>query len=407
MASNEDINVFKQYNLSCSLSWYSELITPYRFEYTLSQYTPSIFATIVITLPNKEFQKFKKIDLLEIVDREVEIEFIPELYRLSNEQTYFPGPYKLIVINYKVIDIPNHLQIQPGNNDQMDISKSIILECVDKVFYKMTIDKKYKSYSKNLASDVAKKIINDNGGISKMVTNTNYRYTWLQPQLTDYKMMRSLLPYSQTPDEKTLFTFFVLNNECYFTNIGSGKTEKLTLAIDNVSAYENIHNSADLKLLIEKFGMSNIKIAHHGFSNFKTFEPKNISLLSGIANKAEWKQHQSKGTMYLTNVIEDEKLIQNFINNLRHRVHTFSRMLTINMHAIPDLLPIDTIEISHVVGGENKPLGGLYYIASITYTYPGRSGVSAMYHTTPTMKMLLISELDAFSNKGKEGDTIQ
>ncbi|MDD3049451.1 MAG: hypothetical protein PHQ89_05785, partial [Bacilli bacterium] len=94
-------------------------------------------------------------------------------------------------------------------------------------------------------------------------------------------------------------------------------------------------------------------------------------------------------------------------NNLRHRIHTFSRILSISSSAIPDLLPIDTIKLSHVVRGEDKALGGLYYIGSITYNYPGISGTSAAYHITPKMKILLLSELDAFSNKGKEGDTIQ
>lgn len=405
--SYNDINVFKQYYISCTMDWYDVPVTLFRFEYTLSQYTPSIYAKVTFTLPNKEFQKFKKIDTLELIDRKLEVEFMPELYRLSGEKSYFPGPYKLIAINYQVIDIPNHLQIEPNDNKEMDISKAIVLECVDKVFYSMTIEKKYKSYPSMLTSDVAKKIIVENGGTPKLVTTTDYKYTWLQPQLTDYKMIRSILPYSQTPDEKTLYTFFSLNNECYYTYVGSGKTEKLTISIDNISGYENINNSDDLKLLIEKFGMKDIKIAHHGFSNFNTYEPINISLLAGESNKAEWKQHQSQGTMYLTNVIEDKKLLTIFISNLRHRIHTFSRSLTLNMHAIPDLLPIDTIEISHVVGGEDKPLGGLYYIASIKYIYPGKSGVSAMYHVTPTMELFLISELDSYSNKGKEGDTIQ
>ena len=402
-----DLNTFKQYEIIGNLSWYEPSLSIYHFKYTLSQYTPSAYAQILFTIPNKELEKFKKIELLSILDREVKLEFVPELYRLSGNKAYFSGPYKFIVLNYEVLDIPKHVQIVPGTDRDVNMGKLIILNCVDKVFYSMTIDKKYKSYRNMLSSDVAKKIIQENGGKVKQVDDTNYRYTWLQPQLTDYKMMRSLLPYSQTPDNKTLYTFFTLNEECYFTYVGAGKVEKMSLAIDDMLTFKQTNTAKDLKLLIEKFGLKDMKIAHHGFSNFNTYQPIDIELLAGESNKAEWKQHQSQGAMYLTNVIEDETLIKNYINNLRHRIHTFSRILSISSSAIPDLLPIDTIKLSHVVRGEDKALGGLYYIGAITYNYPGTSGTSAAYHITPKMKILLLSELDAFSNKVKEGDTIR
>ncbi len=394
---------FKDYSLYTKLSWYTnEHIQLLNFSYTLSQYLPSIYATIDIVLTPKEFLKFKKIDSLEISDRELEVWFIPEL-RIDYEKTsYFSGPYKLIALTYEINDIAKYFKAL--SSKEVETNKHITLHCVDKIFYKMTLTKKYKSFKNMLASDVVSKIILENGGVIKKIDDTDYKFTWLQAQMTDYKMIRSLLPYSKTADNKTCFTFFMLNNEAYFSYIGSGKKEPHVLTLDRQMQNGSISSNKDYKLLIEKFGLkNNLKISNYGFSNFKTYTPDPISTLAYEGSNNDFKQHSSDGAMYLMNTIEDEHLMKNYTTNLRHRIHTFSRTLTVNTIAIPDITPLDYLKIDHTIKDKTGPFENLFYVASVTYSYPGTSG---NLNVLPSMKMYLLSETDSFSNITPEGAPI-
>lgn len=391
---------FKDYSLYTKLSWYSnENINLINFSYTLSQYLPSIYATVEIVLTPKEFLKFKKIDSLEISDRELEVWFLPELKIEYEKKSYFSGPYKLIALTYEINDIPKYFKSKSSN--EVEINKHIIIHCVDKVFYKMTLFKKYKSYRNMLASDVVSKIVSDNGGTIKKIDDTDYKFTWLQAQMTDYKMIRSLLPYSKTADNKTCFTFFMLNEEAYFSYIGSGKKEPHVLKIDRQMQNSSINSNKDYKILIEKLGsQESLKISNHGFSNFKTYSSDPINTLAYEGKSSDFNQHKNEGSTFLMNSIEDEQLMKNYTTNLRHRINTFSRTLNINSLAIPDIIPLDYIKVDQTIKDKMGPFENIYYVGSITYKYPGNSG---NLNILPSMNLYLLSETDSFSNKSPEG----
>jgi hypothetical protein len=396
---------FKDYVIYTNLSWYSSN-TPLKvlnFRYTLSQYTPSIYASIDIILTPNEFFKFKKIDSIEILNRDLEVWFVPELKNDYDKTSYFSGPFKLIVASYKIKDIPKYFKGDPISK-QVETSKLVTLQCVDKVFYSMTLTKKFRSFRNTLASDVVQSIISENGGNPKAIESTDYKFTWLQAQMTDYTMVRSLIPYSKTSDNKTCFTFFMHNNDGYFSYIGSGNKKPHLIKIDKQMQEPSVVSNEDLKLLIEKFGIKNsLKVSHHGFSNFKTYSPDSISLLSYTGQNSDWKQHDSTGSNFLMNTIENDHLIKNYISNLRHRVNTFSRIITVNLLAIPDITPLDTIELDHTFNGQTRPFENIYYVGAVSYYYPGNTG---SLNILPSMVLYLLSETDSMSVMSPEGAPI-
>ncbi len=392
---------FKPYEIKATLSWYNKNpVHVYNFSYSLTQYTPSIYSDVVVIFNNEDFNEFKKIDRLDIADRKIEVIFIPELYSNYTKTKYYPGPYKFVVLQYSVSEEPNHYR---SDFTKYETSKKVILRCVDPVFYNMSLNKKYKSYKNMKASDVVNKIVTENGGKIKLLVNTDYKYTWLQPQMTDYTMIRSLLPYSRADNKDILYTFFMLNEECYYAPISHGKKEPTSIALERHNEKHNFDISFDLKLLIEKFGAKDsLELYHHGYSNYENKKPEKMNVQSHGGNTKGVKQHPKQSIMMLENVFEDKTLQEIFISNLRHRIHTFSRILKLSIPAIPDLKPIDIIELVHDVGGILLPFDNLYYIISVSYSYPMNNASFQI----PMMHLYLSTDLDIRSTMNPEGRTV-
>jgi hypothetical protein len=390
---------FKPYILKAKLSWFSNnpvLVKVYR--YVLTQYTPSVYADIYIVLNENDFNDFKMIDSYRTIDqRLITIWFEPELYCINSNKSYNSGPFTYCVMSYQYSsDYQNETDTIKYNGGK---TRLIHLMCVDPVFYRMSLYEKKRSFGKVPASDVVKTIVADNGGTSHSIVATNYPFRWIQPRKTDYEMIRSILPYSRSINGDLLYTFFMNNKEAYFAPISAGKDSPVKIIFGKNPFTPNVYDTEDLKLWIEKYGGKDIQIAGPGFSNYSSKKPYQIKTESQTEKLSGLKQHFGAADTCIDISIEDETLQQIFLSNFRHRIMTFSRLIHINTMAIPELTPIDSIEIINETDGNRKDLDGLYYIVSVAYTYC----MTNESPTYPMMSLFLCSELDMNSVDAPEG----
>ena len=108
--------------------------------------------------------------------------------------------------------------------------------------------------------------------------NSDYAYTWLQTAMTDYNMIRSLLPYSRSSSGNLMYNFFMFNEECYFSPISEGKLQPVALYIDNQKNAPALVKDDSFKYLIEQYGSSdNLYCAGRGFENFNQTKPTKMT----------------------------------------------------------------------------------------------------------------------------------
>ena len=77
--------------------------------------------------------------------------------------------------------------------------------------------------------------------------------------------------------------------------------------------------------------------------------------------------------------------------------------MSINTMPIPDITPIDCVEVIKYYKGMVRDLDGIYYVLAVSYTY----GMTNENPMQPTMSLILSSELDAKSTNKPEGKAIQ
>jgi len=395
---------FKDYKIRCKLSWYdnsNKSIPVKLFTYQLTQYTPSVYAEIAIIIQSEKVTDFKVIENLEIKDRKIELWFEDELYYTPLKKSCFPGPFKFCVVSYTMTNINlTHAEL---NDENYTDAKMIILQCIDSVFYKMTLNEKFASFGKVNTSSVVEKLVSNNGGKIKKLVNSDYAYTWLQTAMTDYNMIRSILPYSRSSSGNLMYNFFMFNEECYFTPINEGKIQPVALYIDNQKNAPAIVKDDSFKYLIEQYGSSdNLYCAGRGFDDFKQTKPTKMNKQSYDKNNKGNKQHKGIGTKYINTALEDKTLQEIYISNIRHRIYTFSRMLSLTVSAYPDITPIDCIEIYNETDGKTKIYDGIFYVASVKYIY----GESHSRPFAPMMHLVLCSETDIAGMENPEGSAI-
>jgi hypothetical protein len=398
------IQRFKKYSIKCKTNWFKQdkgTATPVKiFKYMLSQYTPSIYALVTIIIDSADYNEFLTIENKQIQDRLIEVYFEDELYMLNMKKSYFSGPYKFCVVDYNVQAMP--LTQVDAEDKKLTDAKMITMHCIDQIFYKMTLNETFGAYGKILISDVVKKIILKNGGLVKKSITTDYAYPWLQCQLNDYQFIRSMLPYAKSSNGDLCYTFFMLNNYGYFAPISNGISYPVVVSVDNIRNVATSVDNQSVKTLIEKFGnIDNLYCAGHGYDSFKSQKPDKMRKQSFSSDDKGMKQHKAIGTKYLYTDVEDETLQKNYVSNYRHRIYTFSKVLSLTMPAIPDILPIHYIKIVNDRKGTKQPYNGLYYVLSVHYTY---------YETPtrpeePTMQLLLSSEMENKGTDNAEGST--
>jgi len=397
------VQYFDYFITRARLSWFNHNpVVVKSFSYNLSQYTPSVYAEILLMINADYFEDFKNIEKLPIKDRIVEVWFEDELYSLKHNNKFFSGPFRFCVINYEV----TKFQITEMDIEYSDINsgKLISLKCVDPVFYVMQLDEKYESYGKTTISEIVNKLVSRNGGKVNRIEPTSYSYNWLQAQLTDYEMIRSLLPYAKSTSGDLLYTFFMFNEEAYFAPITQSLKTPYTVKLDMIKNSKEIVYSTDFKSLIEKYG-SKEHLLHfnRGYNDFKSFTPDSMTRQSYLNSKSSIrKQHKGFASQYITGSIDEEELQKIYISNLRHRVYTFGKLVDTFAEIIPELTPLNCLEIISQEDGKTKDLDGLYYIASVTYNY----GMTNVHPYQPYMHMVLCSELDSEGMESPEGGPI-
>ena len=401
--STNAVSTYREFKTKIKLSWMPDKsYSVKQFTYHLSQYTPSVYAEIILVLDSNKFADFKDIDQLKIQDRLVDVWFEPELYHARLKQKYFPGPFQFVVVQYEFTQSPvGEMDLEYSNiND----AKAILLRCVDPTYYKMTLDQKMTSYGQTTISSVVKTIVTRNGAKIKNVVDTDFAHRWLHTQYTDYEMIRSLLPYSRSTSGEDMYTFFMLNNEAYFAPISTNKKYPIRIKLDTTKNLDASYQTSDMKPLIERYGSKDsLYSMHHGFSNFENVNPKSMQTQSYISDKNPGKQHVGVATRYINTGFEEKTLQEIYISNLRHRMHTFSRLITFRSEAIPEITPMHCIEILSESNGKVKELDGIFYVAAIKYVF----GMTHRHPGSPYMDLCLCSELDSKGAADPEGKPIE
>lgn len=394
---------FKEYNLKCKLNWYdnnNKSLPVKLFTYQLTQYTPSVYAEISVMIPHDKLNDFKTIENLEIKNRKVEVWFEEELYHNVLNKNFFPGPFKFCVVSYDIINLG---LTQAETEDNYSYTKIITLKCVDSVFYNMTLNENFASFGKTTISSIVNKLIINNGGKIKKITNTDYAFIWLQTALTDYKMIRSLLPYSRSSNGDVLYNFFMFNEEAYFAPISEGKKQPFQLLVDNIKSDSFNIGNEDYKMLVEQYGNSdNFYCSSKGFDDFEQTKPTKMKKQSYDSSNKGNKQHTGVATKYISTALDDKILHEIYLTNVRHRLYTFSKMLQLTTNAYPDITPLDCVEIVNEIDGEKRNYDGIYYVASIKYIY----GESNSKPNSPVMELILCSDTDTIGKDKTEGAAI-
>lgn len=385
------------------LSWFDyNPVLVKSFSYNLAQYTSSVYASIAVLIEDDKVNDFKNIETLSIKDRRIEVWFEDELRSDKFNQKFFSGPFKFCVVNYEIKD---------SGFSEVDFEyagftsgKIILLHCLDPVFYSMTLNEKVRSFGQATASNVVEKIVSENGGTSKIVVPTDVNYNWLQTQMTDYDMIRSLLPYSRSLDGKVMYNFFMFNEEAYFAPITAGAIAPFRLTLDMIINSQQIVYNTNFKFLIEKYGgKDTLNVFNRGFRDFKKYNPKSFVRQSYIEKAGSRKQHRGVSTKYINVSIDDPVLQEIYATNLRHRVYTFSKIVQVNTDLIPDITPLSCIEvISQDEDGKLKELDGLYYVASVTYNF----GMTNNYPTQPFVNLILCTDNEIEGIESVEGGPI-
>ena len=211
---------YSYFKTKTKLSWMSS--NPhniYSFNYTLTQYTPSVFAKILIAIKKDDYEDFCSVKKLPIEKRYLEIWVENELYNEQAQKSLFSGPWKFVMLDFRCVQI----YASEIATDLDDFAETVIVEasCVDRVFYKMTLEHKSRSFGKIKISDLVTQLVTENGGTVKTLVETDYSYRWLQSKMTDYEMIRSLIPFSRSSDNDLVYHFFMYNEKAYFAPIGS------------------------------------------------------------------------------------------------------------------------------------------------------------------------------------------
>ena len=259
MAQTSDL-LLKKFQTFIEFSWYKtnegDETKVAEFKYSLTQYSPSVYATIACYIHESYLEKFSDIEKLPIEQRKVEINCLPELFRCGDNKKMFSGPWKFIVMNYRITPRQVHLNTAYGQNPESDAIKGgnhylVELQCLDKVFYKMSINEKYKSYPGKISDNISK-IISENGG-KPQITSTVGEYDWNQTRETDYTFIRRMLPYAKDGSGNVGFAFYCYNEEGFFKPIDESKKNPTKIFVGNNPTIVDNKRSQTIKSLIESF----------------------------------------------------------------------------------------------------------------------------------------------------------
>lgn len=394
---------FRNYTLKAKITGYVNNPIQVKFyTYTLSQYSPSVYAEIYFYINEEDFLDFKKIDQLKIENRIIELWYEPELYHERLNINYNSGPFKFCIIQYEHTNTAPNIEDTQYRN--MDITRLVKLKCIDPVLYKMTLDEKMASFGETSISEIVRTIVTTNGGKIKTNIGTSYKYRWLQLSMTDYNMIRSMLPYAKSTAGDLSYTFFMFNKEAIFAPINHGKVSPVQIVLDESIGVVSRYSSTDLKAVIENLGSEeSLMMYDSGYEDDELVKPDKIKTEAYRSDLPANKQHIGVAKKFVRSSITDKNLRKIYMSNIRHRVHSFSKIIKISVPVIPELTPVDCVELIKQKDGQIQDLDGIYYILEINYTY----GAAAVSSGQIAMHLTLCSELDMLGYEKAEGKPVE
>ena len=390
---------FNDFKIKAKFGWYGKTVTVHYFAYQLTQYLPTVYANIYVYIDKLDFNDFKSIDNLPISSRTVELWFEPSL--VLNGKEYFSGSYKFVCANMEyrgsgLADAVTDENTNPG------VGYFIMLHCIDRIYYNMTLNKNFNAFPNQAISDVIRKIVSNNGGSIGQIIETDYKYSWIQAQMTDAEMIRSLLPYARSTNNELLYDITFFNEKCYFVPVSHGYNTSEKIIIDFDKANTVNYNISDNKPSIERYASANnLYCVNHGYNNFEYIKADKMSKQAYISNKNTPKQHGGIATQYINTAFEDKTLQTIFASNIRQRMNMFNVMLEMSISAIPDIMCYNVIEMINQIQGTRQVLDNLYYIIAIKYEY-----YNLNKSKTPVMHLCLSSEFDYSGTESAEGQGI-
>lgn len=408
MAQTSDL-LLKKFQTFIEFSWYKtnegDETKVAEFKYSLTQYSPSVYATIACYIHESYLEKFSDIEKLPIEQRKVEINCLPELFRYGDNKKMFSGPWKFIVMNYRITPRQVHLNTAYGQNPESDAIKGgnhylVELQCLDKIFYKMSINEKYKSYPGKISDNISK-IISENGG-KPQITSTVGEYDWNQTRETDYTFIRRMLPYAKDGSGNVGFAFYCYNEEGFFKPIDESKKNPTKIFVGNNPTIVDNKRSQTIKSLIEKFGsLDNLKIVGPGFRDFDEKNPKKMITQAYQIDKVPGQMHDTKSKKIIQIPIEKQEMMETFATSLRKAVHRFSRIIQVDIYLDTEITPLSCIEIINTDKDyeKEKLLDGLYYVIEVCH----RIGLDPMQPFLPMTRLTLSSDVDFKGMKAPEG----
>jgi len=394
---------FEEFETKCHISWMPEKpIQVFTFRYVLTQYTPSVYAKIILAIPKEDFNKFQDIEKLKVEDRKIEVYIDPELKGTKDSKIYFGGPWKFIISTYKNTR-GSHLFTMMGDYHNMDSVVLVELDCVDRIFYKMKNTERFNSFGEVLISDIVKKLVEQNGGKMKICIPTDTKFRWIQTRLSDYQMVRQMLPFAKDTKGNLMYTFFMYNEEGYFAPIGNKLITDFKISVNKENLAGLTQSSSDsMKHFVDQYSSEdNIIATSPGFSDFFGVKPKKDSKSAYLPNKSGNKSYENKDPQKILEIpIENEKLKENYVSNYRKRIMTFSKILGHETLPLTECTPLDAIEVVHQENGEILESDGAYYIASIDTTF----GFNNSSPVLSKSSLVLLSEVDLKGMKSAEGE---
>ena len=399
--------MYQQFKTYITFSWFDsgeQKIAVIDFNYTLTQYAPSVYAKIECLIPDSLIKQFDDIKTRKILERNCRIDVIGSggggLTRTADQYSMFSGPWKLMILKYTTVPT----SINPfsgstgkdGSNPNSDkgygLHHVVTLECVDRTWYSMSVGERNKIYEQKTISDVVKEIAQRHDGTPKIV-DTEEKFDWKQYDKTDYFMIRYLLPFAQSKEKDVAYNFYCYNNDVIFQPVT--KSEELTIKISakNVTEFDPSKNSQSNDELIDKLaGSKDLNVKDSGLKGFRLTTPvkSNKTADSG-------KTYDGDNIRSLKISMEDPKFKEIYISSFRKRILSLKKVISINTFLDTNITPMNLVEIVDQTEGQQGMLAGKFYVVSVTHHIP--KGIDDPY--IPYTQLVLSTDVE---DKGNDSE---
>ena len=354
---------YKPFKTFVSLSWDGKPRIVHKFTHSLTQYTPSSYAEITMVYPKKDINTFLAIEQTPIVSRAVSVSCITQgfgantIYDNDASSKIFGGPWKLICVDYSMNPAPASMI-----TDEIDTTPTesyiIVLKCVDRVWYSMTLEEKFGTFSpktyKNI-SDCVRYILNTHRAKGMEVDDNNVSFPWSQSKMTDYQFIRSILAYCNPPG----FHFFCNNEIGYFKPIGTAGCIPGEIEINlQGRSVSNLVSTVN-KQYLEKISDGPMVVPFgEGFDD-DTHETQQANPLGGSGKSGG-------GMRYINFAIDNPAIKKAFAANINFRTRMFGRVVKLKTFLMTDYNPLYTVKLKNNAPEKYPTLAsGEYYVVSL------------------------------------------